>query len=303
VHAFRKVKVDWRKKALAFRAFDALPGGQHLYYLTQRYVTRTIPRNLGTHGKWLFEHARVFRQHYGDDLSKARLFEFGAGLDLFSNFVQWCYGVNDQVVVDIRRWVRVELVNQVIAYLKENPPPGGLRVPEIALQHPLEARLRRLYGIQYTAPADARRTGLEDGSIDLMCTTSVLEHVPVGALTEIFREAHRICHTKSVNSHVVDYTDHYAHSDATIGIYNFLRFTDDEWQRFNPAIHYQNRLRHADYGELFRAQGFCVRFEKAIAPDDSESLLSGVPLAGRFRDMPPTALLPRTGHWVLGDDR
>ena len=95
-------------------------------------------------------------------------------------------------------------------------------------------------------------------------------------------------------------TDHYAHSDASIGIYNFLHFTDDEGpSSSSPDIRYQYRLRHADYGELFRAQGFRVCDEKAVAPDDSESQLSGVPLAGRFRDMPPASLLPRTGHWVL----
>jgi len=300
VDAFRKVKIDWRKKAVAFRAFDVLPGGKQLYYLTQRYVTRTIPRKLANHGKWLFEHARVFRQSHGDDIGKARLFEFGAGLDLFSNIVQWCYGVNDQRVVDIRRWARVELINQVITYLAENPPPGCIRVPEIALTEPFEAPLAQHYGIRYEAPADARRTRLEDGSVDLICTTSVLEHVPVDALRDILRECHRICHPESVSSHVIDYTDHYAHSDASISMYNFLRFTDDEWQRFNPDIHYQNRLRHVDYGQLFRSEGFRVRDEKAVTPDGSEAQLSAVPLAGRFRDMPAAVLLPRTGHWVLG---
>ena len=66
--------------------------------------------------------------------------------------MQWCYGVDDQVVVDIRRWVRVELVDQVIAHLKDNPPPGCLPVPGIALQDPLEAPLKRLYDMRFTAP-------------------------------------------------------------------------------------------------------------------------------------------------------
>ncbi len=299
MRAFRRVKINWRTKAVAYRVFDAMPGGQQLYYLTQRYVTRTIPRTLATHGTWLSEHARVFRQEFGDDLSKARLFEFGAGVDLYSNFVQWCYGVNHQVVVDIRRWVRIELINQVIAYLHENPPPGALRVPEIALAAPLEDPLQKLYGIRYVAPADARCTGLADGEVDLICTTSVLEHVPLESLRDILRESRRICHERSVNSHVIDYSDHYAHSDASINLYNFLRFSDREWERFNPDIHYQNRLRHSDYRDLFRTSGFRTIDEKAILSENSLNLLAEVPLAERFRAMSPEQLMPRTGHWVL----
>ena len=299
MQAFRQVKIDWRKKAAAFRIFETIPGGHQIYYLTQRYVTRTIPRNLRDHGEWLFEHARVFRRYYGDDLGKARLFEFGAGWDLYNTFVQWCYGVNHQVVVDIRRWVRVEQINHVIRHLKENPPPGSVRVPEITVRDPLEAPLRTLYGIHYMAPADARRTGLDDGAIDLVCTTSVLEHIPPGPLRDIVRECHRICHERSVSSHVIDYTDHYAHSDASINIYNFLRFSDREWERFNPDIHYQNRLRHVDYGNLFRTEGFVTLGEKAVTSENSAQLLAEIPLSGRFRSMTSEELMTRTGHWVL----
>ena len=294
----RKLQVSWKAKAAAFRLFDALPAGSSLYYLTQRHITRTIPRDLAEHGHWQFEHARVFRQWHGGDPGRTRLFEFGAGWDLHSSLVQWCYGIDTQVVVDISRLARPFLVNHAIAWLRDNPPPGGVRQPSQQVSDPIERSLRQHYGITYLAPADARHTSLDAGSIDLICTTSVLEHVPVTVLAEILQECHRIASPNVVMSHVVDYTDHFAHSDPTIGIFNFLRYTDREWQRYNPAIHYQNRLRHFEYGQLFDASGF-VPLAVTVLREPPEAL-NGLPLAERFRGMSADQLLPRTGHWVLG---
>ena len=297
--AFRKVQIGWRKKAAAFRLFDSVPGGRLAYYLAQRYITRTIPRDLAEHCRWPVEHATTFRTRFDGDLGRARLFEFGAGWDLFNSLVQWCYGVNDQVVVDIDRWARSELIDLAIRYLQTTPPPGSRRVPTASVGRAFEPALATHYGIQYRAPHDARATGLSDGTVDLICTTSVLEHIPVDALNEIVRECHRICSPRGVMSHVVDYTDHYAHSDPAITFYNFLRFSDREWQPFNPRLHYQNRLRHFEYGELFERHGFVAVEERATAAKDAEALLERIPLSDRFRGMDRDRLTAATGYWVL----
>ena len=90
-------------------------------------------------------------------------------------------------------------------------------------------------------------------------TTSVLEHIPPEQIARILREAHRILPPGgAIMSHVIDYSDHYAHSDARITPYHYLSFEEPTWRRFNPGIHYQNRLRHVDYRPLF---------ESAVVPD------------------------------------
>ena len=291
--------LGWKRKAAAFRFFDAVPGGHRLHYLTQRYVTRSFPRNLAEHDRWQFEHAATFRAHFNGSLGQARLFEFGAGWDLHSSFVQWCYGLNTQIVVDIARLARLDLVNHTIAYLRQHPPPGATRVPQSLLRPPLGESLAAEYGIHYRAPSDARRTQLDGGSIDLVSTTSVLEHVPLEALSAILLECKRLTHAGSVLSHVVDYTDHYAHTDPTITRYNFLRYSDAEWTRYNPGIHFQNRLRHAEYGRLFQRAGFRTLSVRATADPAAATALGSVPLAAQFQSVPPDELLPQTGHWVL----
>ena len=299
MQAFRRFRLDWRRKAVAFRLFSALPGGSRLHYLTQRYVTRTFPRNLADHDRWQIVHAQTFARLYGGELASARLFEFGAGWDLHSSLVLWCYGVNHQTVVDISPLARPEQINHAIRYLSRNPPPGALRAPEITVGTDFVARMATLYGIHYRAPLDARDTQLPDDSIDLVCTTSVLEHIPRAVLASILRECRRICAPGAVLSHVVDYTDHYAHSDAAITAYNFLRFSEAEWERFNPPIHYQNRLRHFEYRDLFEAAGFHVLSDTTQQAEEDLAQLARVPLAGRFAAMTSEQLLPRNGHWVL----
>jgi len=295
----RPFNLGWKMKAAAFRLFDSMPAGGALHYLTQRRITRTIPRDLSEHDGWQIEHARTFQRFFRGDLSQAHLFEFGAGWDLHSSLVQWCYGINEQSVLDISRLVKLELVNLTIRHLRAHPPEGSSRVPEVLLREPLDDALRRNYGIRYLAPADARQTRIETGSVDLICTTSVLEHIPAPDLRAILTECRRIARDGAIVSHVVDYTDHYAHSDRSIGPYNFLRFPERRWQRFNPAIHYQNRLRHFQYGDLFEAARFRVLAERPIHPDHAAESLKSVPLADPFRTMSPELLLPGTGHWVL----
>ena len=38
--------------------------------------------------------------------------------------------------------------------------------------------------------------------------------------------------------------------------FNFLKFSDGEWQRFNSKFQYVNRMRHSEFLELFRKVGF-----------------------------------------------
>ena len=294
--------IDWRLKAGLFRLFDAAPGGRHAYYLTQRYVTRTLPRPMSPTAdtaRWFLAHAGALRARFGDDLSGVRCYEWGAGWDLYSNLTLWCLGVDAQLVVDLNRWVRPWAVEAVAAHLRADPPAGALRLPERALdaEH-LERDLRRHYGIDYRAPADARELALPAGSVDAVITTSVLEHIPTEPLAAILREARRLCREGGLASHVIDYSDHYSHSDPRISGYDFLALDDARWARFNPGIHFQNRLRHPDFRRLLQETGWQVDAESTVEPTGGAAQLDAVELSERFRSYPRADLLPLTGHFL-----
>jgi hypothetical protein len=293
------LSLGWRSKALAYRALDAMPGGRRLYALSQRYVTRSVPRKLAP----TRDVAAIVLQHrdaFAGFAPEAPYFEFGAGWDLYGNIVQWCYGRERQHVYDLRRWARAELINTVIRHLHDDPPPDAVRLPtELVDERRLEADLRQRYGIDYRAPADAAASGLPGGSMSCIATTSVLEHVPPAELRALLAECCRLMAPGARMSHVIDYADHYALADASISPYNFLRFDDDEWQRFNPGLHYQNRWRHADFLALFDALGLRVVSQSLFVPDDAGSQLARQPLADCFARMPVAELAPLASHVVL----
>ena len=297
--------MNWQAKALAFNTFDRAPFGHDVYYFVQRRVTKTIPRVLSPTadtGRWFVEHMRVLDgRARGGGLGSLSLFEFGAGWDLYGNCVAWCLGAERQTVYDLTRWARPDQINIVLEHLRNDPPPGAVRVPQTLLpaRGPFEPELYRAYGIAYSAPADAGATGLPDASFDAVSTTSVLEHVPEDQIVRIMAECHRLLPPGAVMSHVIDYSDHYAHSDPLITPYNFLSMSAEDWRRYNPGIHYQNRLRHADYAKLFERTGFNILSATCEQPADADEMLGSVSLSPEFSGRPTAELAPLVGHYVV----
>src|SRR5690606_7554709 len=131
--------------------------------------------------------------------------------------------------------------------------------------------------VEYRAPCDARATGLPAGSFDLVTSTSVLEHIPPADLPAVLAECRRLLRRDGVCSFQVDYKDHWCYFDRSISHHNFMRYTEREWRRYNPPLHYQNRLRHSDYVRLFEEAGFTVEADPQVED------LPDFPLAPEFR--------------------
>ena len=302
--AFRAFSVNWRVKGLLFQAFDKLPFGQALYFLVQKHVTKTVPRRLSPTAdtaSCFIEHAAAMRERWGDTLPARRIFEFGAGWDLYGNLVLWCYGIERQVVYDLTEYARAEEINVVIRHLARDPPPGAARTPRHEVQPGpgWAADLARRYGIVYTAPADAGRTPFPDASFDAVVTTSVFEHLPRAAIDTLLTEHRRILKDDGLMLHAIDYSDHYAHSDGAIGGYNFLRFSSAAWRFYSPPIHYQNRLRHDDYRQAFARHGLDAVFVRRFVPPDAAAEIAAVGEHAMFRDRPMDALIPTFGYFML----
>ena len=80
----------------------------------------------------------------------------------------------------------------------------------------------------------------------------------------IFSELRRTLKDSGIISAQIDYSDHYAHTDDTISLLNYLKFDDKTWKRYNHNCHYQNRLRHYDYLRIFKEIGFIVVEEELV---------------------------------------
>jgi hypothetical protein len=275
--------LNWQQKASVFRLLESMPGRDRIHYLLQKHVTKSIPRPTKEYPRYMRDSlAQIQALKHSDALPEGMYFEFGAGWDLFHNMILYCFGVERQLLVDLTPHMHPELVNDVIANLQRNPPHGALRLPRHRLtDRPLDD-LQDQYGITYLAPADARSVPLESATVTMAGTTNTLEHIPFADLAAIIRELRRLCAGNARVAMQVDYSDHYSHSDRNITPYNFLRYSDIEWRRYNTTSHYQNRRRHSDYRALFLANGFRIEKEELQRPDDWEAQLDSVPVHRDF---------------------
>jgi SAM-dependent methyltransferase len=258
--------MNWKVKGLGQSALALLPGAAQMNYWGQKFITRAhsdygpVVENRIEKARWFKEQ---FAQHGEGDPCQAQFYEFGAGWNLAGPLGLYCLGVNRQIVIDITRSARLELVNRVIVQLERyiDRIPRRPGTPLLSLKE-LEGRL----GIAYRAPSDACHTGLEDDSVDCITNTFTLEHIPTPDVRALLQECHRILKPGGILLSMIDYQDHYSYRDARVSVYNFLQYSEREWKWFNSALHYQNRLRHCQYRQMFADAGFETIVEELKGP-------------------------------------
>lgn len=299
--------MDWRYKAGVSTVFSHAPFGHRMYVLFQRRVTRTLPVSdtaFVENVEFGREHLALLQKHEARPISALQFFEFGVGQDLKFPLTFHSLGVERQILVDLRRLLRPSLVNSAVERLRRFGPTLGLpRVPSGPVEGSTRAdwdRWASAHGLDYRAPADARSTGLPDRSVDVVTSISVLEHVPPDDILAILRECRRILKDDGWAVMNVDYTDHYASFDRTITHYNFLRFSEREWRRWNPSMIYQNRLRHSEYLDIVRRAGFEI-VDEVVRRGSKEDvdLLRTFPLHEKYRGFSPEDLAVKGWHCLL----
>jgi SAM-dependent methyltransferase len=117
-------------------------------------------------------------------------------------------------------------------------------------------------------------TGLPSGSFDLVTSTDTLEHVPKPQLVRLLTECRRLLRPDGILSARIDYRDHFAYSDPSIGPFHFLRFGERPWRQWNPSSHFQSRLRHRDHIGAIEDAGFDI--VQALHPEPLTDTLGDV---------------------------
>jgi hypothetical protein len=236
-------RIPWKLKSFLFRIIDIFQVDDLLYF-AQKHLTRRSKRSFAGQMRRWHQHEAVIKQVNASPV----VFEFGAGKDLAQNlFLSSCAGT--QYLVDLNFMLDLNLCEAARLELAENSL--------IEDRGEISSALDLLkYGINYEAPADAADTHLPDESVDICISTATLEHIPETEISKILIELGRVIKMGGLVSAVIDYSDHYAHTDRSISQLNFLRYSDQQWSSFNHKCHYQNRLRHGRYIDLFNEHGF-----------------------------------------------
>lgn len=283
--------MDFRYKSGLQSLFSVLPHGDTLNYLFQRRVSRSLP--IGE--KRLRDKIATAQYHLDTFRTFSRVgdpgvyYEFGAGWDLIIPLILALGGnFRELRLVDIRKLARAELIIDALRRLDGLRSSLPFPAPDFKAPEPrgldLQAFLKEKLRIDYLAPADAKATGFAPESIDFVSSTSTFEHLPEAEIPPILRELYRILKPGGVVSIIVDHRDHWSYFDRNISVYNFLAYSERAWTRYNPSLHFQNRLRAVDYSNMFAQTSFELVRSHHEQPSEAEAgALSRLALDERFR--------------------
>jgi hypothetical protein len=293
----------WMLKAAIQKAISLGPASHRVNELFQRHVTGGVTlddRFLDDRLTHLRNHLDGYREIAGRSHPRSTL-ELGTGWFPVVPLGLFLAGAEEIHTVDVAPLATAERVRATIDALLALHRAG--RLSEYAF-----ARTERLFALEQlareadglsgpamlarigvrTVIADARDLPLPDGSVDLLHSNNTLEHIPPGVLAGILTEFARLAAPGSVQSHFIDMSDHFAHLDRSITIYNYLRFSDRRWRLIDNDLQPQNRLRFGDYTRLWEELGLPVTRE-FHRPGDLEAL-AATPLHASYRDRDPAEL-------------
>ena len=285
----------WVIKAVVQKCISFLPYKHQINYLFQKYVTKGVQLS-----QYYFEdrlehfgqHHASFRKYQAHKSSPVVL-ELGTGwypvipIGFFLSGADKIYTIDisaltnkEKIITTLQKFVAYRAVGK----LDEQPFLAERwqvieQVLKMANTMSLEAILDQLR-IHYLV-ADARKLDLPDHSIDLITSNNTFEHVYPEVLKAILQEFRRLLKKEGVMSHFIDMSDHFAHLDKQITIYNFLQFSETQWQWIDNSIQPQNRWRIHHFRNLYRELSIPISEEINRAGD--LSALEGLKVAAGFQ--------------------
>lgn len=255
----------WILKAIAQKGISFLPFSQNLNFFCQKYITRGIELSDEYFEARLLHcvrHYQYFRKY--SSVKNFSHLELGTGWYPIVPTGMFLYGADSITTVDIHRFSNENYTKKVLRKFLEYHQKGVLEkfLPahskerlKIILQeaeHPSPDyyTLLEKHNITYMV-MDVRKLPVPDKSFDLITSNNTFEHIAPQALEGILRKLSVLCKEGGVMSHAIDMSDHFAHFDKNIPIYNFLKFSDAQWKLIDNKIQSQNRLRIYDYRKIY----------------------------------------------------
>jgi SAM-dependent methyltransferase len=261
----------WILKALVQKAISLLPYRHKINHLFQRHVTKGVILdqeyflNRITHAR---DHLEIYRKKTGNKYPNKTL-ELGTGWYPIVPIYFFLAGSDEVFSVDIVDYSNPKSIRKTIEVFVDSFDNGLLKsdkeglvmqridiLKEIANSKKVfDGGILKELNIKLVK-MNAMNTDFDCNYFDLIHSNNTLEHIPEPIIRVIFNEFGRILSTKGVMSHFIDHSDHFAHFDHSISIYNFLQYSDFQWKIIDNAIQPQNRMRVTDYQKIFNETGF-----------------------------------------------
>lgn len=146
--------------------------------------------------------------------------------------------------------------------------------------------------IHYFPKTDLTRANLP--AVEIVFSRFVLEHVDPQAILEMHRKFKEDLPKNTYIIHFISPSDHRAYDNKELSLQDFLRYSEEEWNKKQTKFDYHNRLRLPQYVELFESIGLEILFLEFDAPKtDSEAYkkFQKVPVHEDFRQFSEEELM------------
>ncbi|MDQ8757226.1 methyltransferase domain-containing protein [Sphingosinicella sp. LHD-64] len=237
--------MNWRLKILAKIVLSRLPIGYRTFYKFGLFRHGDMNRAEYAY-QVVMGHAR---QLGADRFRDAVCLELGPGDSLASALIANALGARKTYLVDAGAFAE----HDIVAYreIAEQLRAFGLAVADLSEIATIEEMLQRI-GADYLTDGLASLRTIPSGSVDLVWSQAVLEHVRLAEVEPSFQELRRICARDARLSHRIDFMDHLG------GSLNNLRFTQRVWESDFMASSgfYTNRIRSAEMQRAMIDAGF-----------------------------------------------
>lgn len=211
----------------------------------------------------LFEHGAmddpdyvlgVVREHLaavGGSAEGLTVLELGPGDSIASAIVLAALGARRSILVDAGAFA--EASPEPYARLADALRAGGVQAPDLQGATSLADVLRRCRADYQVGGLESLRS-LPEGSVDLVWSHAVLEHVRLHEVAPTLVELRRVMRPDGVASHHIDLRDHLADS------LHSLRFRSGVWESamVTKSGFYTNRLRASQWQSLFDEAGYRI---------------------------------------------
>ena len=296
--------LKWQRKVLLQRAFSRVPCGEQLNSLLQAVKRSPLFPARGfqaeTHGRLASVGGLIKRVSTLLPLEGATVVEVGTGWAPIPTLLLSLAGVRTIHTYDIVRRARWSAWRSIARALRDR---AGACADAIGQpREAVEQRLARIEGatsmkqmldlanIDYVAPGDVMATGFPEGSIDLFFAYSVFEHIPMSVLRGFCREAGRLLRPGTGRLCVqFDCADNFSGFDKTLHPLDYLRYSDDEWNRLvNDRNRYHfNGIREQEFLDILKEDGAEIDDVQHTSRPGYLEYVKTIPLAERFRQFTP----------------
>lgn len=254
--------MNHKSKTVLFKCLDVLPEqlGFYLYHkLQQLFAKDMIDYKIESTRKLLETILRILDKN-GFELKNKHIIELGSGwLPILPYLLKYNSNANRVDTYDINKHYKLsEIVKLNVLFSKKyGIPPNTF---DGVFQLPKDIRY-----FPYTDICNG-----DFINADLAVSRFVLEHVSPESIIKIHETFREKLKSGSYIVHLISPSDHRAYSDSSLSLYDFLKYSNEEWDSIQTKFDYHNRIRLPQYLQLFEKNFEIVSLEFDSCKEGSE---------------------------------